>query len=57
MEWPRDFQKAKWGDGEIKSSGGSDYLVPFNLNDSVSLTEEESKAPIKKETQAEEKKP
>ena len=55
MEWPRDFQKAKWGDGEIKSSGGSDYLVPFNLNDSVSLTEEESKAPIK-ETQAEEKK-
>ena len=22
MAWPNDFQKAKWGDGDIKSSGG-----------------------------------
>ena len=47
MEWPRDFQKAKWGDGEIKSSGGSDYLVPFNLNDITNQTEEEYKEPTK----------
>ena len=29
MNWPSDFLKAKWAPGEIATTGGEDYLMPF----------------------------
>lgn len=39
MQWPGDWMKVKWAPGECCSSGGEDYLVPFNL-----IAAEEAKA-------------
>ena len=48
MEWPRDFQRITWPNGgEVKSPGGSDYLIPFKLNELQ--IEEEKKDPIELE--------
>ena len=32
MWWPRDFAKARWSPGEIATSGGEDYMMPFGEN-------------------------
>ena len=30
MYWPKDFQKVRWLPGELSTTGGEDYLVPFS---------------------------
>ena len=29
MYWPRDLAKVKWAPGEIATTGGDDYMMPF----------------------------
>ena len=44
MYWPRDFAKARWSPGEIATSGGEDYMVPFGEVAAKAKQEEEKKA-------------
>ena len=44
MYWPRDFHKTKWAPGEIASSGGDDYMMPFGEVAAKARQEEEKKA-------------
>ena len=44
MYWPRDFHKVKWAPGEIASSGGDDYMMPFGEVAAKARQEEEKKA-------------
>ena len=46
MEWPRDLGRVRWPNGgSVKNEGGSDYYVPFSLDNLPSKEETKEQNP------------